>query len=525
MDVTLYIFDALNRRVRAVVPENGCSELIHDEENNRVNATIAASLGAENGEAIGFRCVDGRFRLFEIIKTETEDDRGITLITGRDLAVYDLDHMIIEELQQLDVKADEAVAALIMGSGWAIGTVVETAAEKSRAYYQSVWSMLEAYKELYKVRFAAYYEFENGGITRGVIDIEEDVAYYRGRILQSEHDASKVYTVRDGSPVTRLYGLGPSTSSGEVQTNLTFAGVAWSVAGGDPADKPREQTWVEDTEAVKKYGVRAEVVKINEVAGETEQEQKEDLLQKTWEELQRRICPSVTASAVVQDLEMLPGHEHQMIRLGDLVIVELKNGSNVEARIIGIKRNYLRPDLTKIKVGEKTATISGQVGTLINNALHTFERLTVYKNRFHEDEALIQLNALYIQQNAEQIDLNANEINLLAYNINIAGYLTVYDNATVVGMLNGTAITCESLTANTSLWTEYLSAYEVGASSIKVDGEYAAWNDKTVVAQISPVVTKKPITYMTADGGTASVDVVTGIEWNKSSTTIRYLGK
>lgn len=417
MGVTVYIFDAKDRRVRMVAPASTVTELIHDEANHRLDATVATSLAVENGEALGCECADGRFRLFEVTRADRADSQGVTHIVGRDLAVYELDHIIIEELQQLDVTADVAVGALINGTRWRIGTTAATAAEKSRAYFQSVWSMLTAFEELYKVRFAVWYEYDDTGITGGVVDILEDKAVFRGRLLESQMDARDVHVVRDGSPVTRLYGLGPATNADDVQTNLTFADTVWSKDGGDPVDKPKGQTWVEDPEAVARYGLRAEVVQLQDAT-------EDDLLQLTWEELQRRIKPKATISATVQDLEMTPGQEHKAIRLGDMVAVDLKAGDTAEARIIGIKRNLLRPWLTKITAGDKEAAISTQVTSLVNNALHTFERLTVYKNRFLENEAVIQLNAQFIQQNAKDIEANAEQIRLNAEQIILAGYVT-----------------------------------------------------------------------------------------------------
>ena len=404
--MTVYVFDK-DRTVRMALSPNQLTDLIHDENNNKITASISSEAKIQNGEYIGFRCVDGYFRLFEIDKAAHDDDRNITNVSATDAIVADAKEEIIENLQQLDVGLTDALQALVP-EGWVIEGEAPDRVEKSRAYYASLWEMIETFRTLYEWRIIPYYQFEDGAIIARALRLEKDEAVFRGRILQSRKDASKVYLTNTGRHITRLYGLGPATGSGDVTTYLTFEDAEWSVENGDPVDKPKGQTWVEDPDAVAEHGVHTDKVSI------TDAEDAEDLLKKTWDALQEKKTPSVNIQATVADMEMVPGYEHQQIRLGDLVAIRLKTGETVEARVIAIQRNYIRPWLTTITVGNKTDTITTQVSSLITNAVHTFERLTVYKNRFHEDEALIQLNAEHIQLNATTIIETAEQILLKA---------------------------------------------------------------------------------------------------------------
>lgn len=404
--MTLYVFDQ-NKSLRTALADSRVYELIHDENNDQVTAKVAQGVEIKTGEYIGFACVDGKFRLFEADDISHDDDRNVTEITAKDAAVAELQEIIIEELQQLDVTLTDALTALLPEE-WTVYGEDPERLEKSRAYYSTAWAMIETFRTLYEWRIIPYYLFEGKEITGKMLELQPDVATYRGRYLQSRVDASKVYVTRSGRPITRLYGLGPATGSGDVQTNLTFAEVEWSVANGDPVDKPKGQTWVEDPEAVARHGTHSRTFYVNSA------ETAEELLQKTWEELQKRKQPTINVQATVTDLEFIPGQSHQKIRLGDLIAVRLKTGETVEARIVAIKRNYTRPWLTTVVIGDKKATITSQVTTLITNAAHTFERLTIYKNRFREDEALIQLNAEHIQLNATTIIEHAEQILLKA---------------------------------------------------------------------------------------------------------------
>lgn len=401
--MTVYLFDKW-QKVRRIIPPDGVTELIHDEGAYTLTAQVAAELNVINGEYLGFRCVDGRFRLFEVSGANLDDERHAIDITATDAIVQELSENITEDLQQLNVDLATAIKGILPGEEWTVRGKGPERLENSRAYFSPAWTMLQTFEQLYEWRIIPYYNFDGGKITEKAIELQEDKAVFRGRILHSRKDAAKVYVTKTGRPITRLYGLGPAQGSQDLQTNLTFADAEWSVANGDPADKPKGQTWIGDPVAEALHGVHTAVVSI------TDAEDAADLLTKTWEQLQIMQMPTVKADATISDMEMVPGHSHEQIRIGDLVAIWLDAGYVVEARIIGIKRNYIRRWLTKITIGDKTATLQSQVADLIASATHTFERLTIYQNRFEEDEELIQLNAAVIQLNAEHIQENADTI-------------------------------------------------------------------------------------------------------------------
>lgn len=457
--MTLYIFSAL-KTLRDIVPPAGLTGLVHDESAYTVSATIPMDLTVVPGEHIGFMCVDGRFRMFTVTKAENKDFDATTIITGIDTAVQELKETIVPELQQLDVNLYDSVVALLDASdarsSWSVTGSGPADLKKHRAYYTTMWTMLETLAQLYEWRIIPHYYFASGAITGRTIELAADTATFRGRILQSKKDASNVYVIKSTPPITRLYGLGPSKSQEPgVSENLTFAEAEWSTAAGDPANKPKEQTYVDDPAAVAKYGVRSSTVQFDEV------EDEKDLLQKTWNHLQTIKEPTCTVEATVQDLEQVPGYETKIIRLGDLVPVRLSNAAMEEARVIGIKRDYVKPWLTKVTIGDKTASLSTQVTNLMTNALHTHETLTIYKNRFHEDEALIQLNAQFVQANAERIELNAQLIGL---------YATYTDELT--GRITAAEIELDGMNATIDLWAGTLDEFgrRLDGAELLIDG-------------------------------------------------------
>lgn len=466
----VYIFGH-DKQVRRIAPENSITDLVHDEAAYTLDATVSEDLRVQNGEHIGFRCVDGHFRLFTVTKRDNDDGRHQTIIKATDAIVQELKEATVEEIQQLDVGLKAAIEGLIAASdtteAWEVIGEEPDRQEKSRAYLSSIWTMLETYKTMYEWQILPYYAFENGKISKRVIELQEDVAVFRGRILKSRKDAANVSVIKNNPPVTRLYGVGASTGSGDLQTNLTFAEVEWSVAKGDPVDKPKGQSWVEDPAAVAKYGRHGATAPFNDV------EDPAELLKKTWEHLQTVKEPSCTVEANIQDLERVPGHEHQIIRLGDLVPIRLTNATMETARVIGIKRDYIRHWLTKLTIGDKTATVQSQVSSLIVSAAHTFERLTIFKNRFHEDEALIQLNAEHIQLNATTIMEHAEQILLKAEKEDLDNVYVFLDGVTETLDMHGKIIIIHGESINTN------------AQNIQANADAITANAKTISLKAS----------------------------------------
>lgn len=584
MGMTVYLFDKW-KKVRRIIPPGGVTELIHDEGAYTLTAQVTAEMNVINGEYLGFRCVDGRFRLFEVTGANLDDEHHVTDVTATDAIIQELSEKITEDLQQLDVDLATAIKGILPEEEWTVKGEGPDRRKNSRAYYAPAWTMLQTFEQLYEWRIIPYYSFEGGKITEKVIELQEDKAVFRGRILRSRKDAAKVYVTKTGRPITRLYGLGPAQGSQDVQTNLTFANVEWSVANGDPVDKPKGQAWIGDPAAEALHGVHTAVVSI------TDAENEDDLIKKTWDRLGSMQMPNVKADATISDMEMVPGHSHEQIRIGDLVAIRLNAGYAVEARIIGIKRNYIRRWLTKIAIGDKQATIQSQVADLITSATHTFERLTIYQNRFKEDEELIQLNAAVIQLNAEHIQENANSIiehaewiinqaeqielkaskgdldivvvrldaaeekliaqaktieakadnvRVEAIETEITGLLKADELKAAIAALDqveaialhalGT-VDCTNLEVFGGAYVEDglqvvgpINADDIYCSVLEVGETAATWEERTVLWNVSVTQNKNNCTVVLADGSTKWIEYVESVTISTTTTTLSYLG-
>lgn len=416
MGVTLWLLDEQMRVRRALV--SGIAELIHDEAAQELTATLPMEAHAVPGEYLGLACVDGRFRLFAIDEAHDDDTRGATEITATDAARAELETTICRSAQAKGAAAAAAVSAVLAGTAWTRSPDAYTGGETGdfAFYYQTLWDCLTEIADGCGVRILPRYTITGGQVTGRVIDVEQRQAVFRGRIFLAQLDAQDIYVTRTGRPVARAYGLGKATGSTDPPERVTIADAVWSVAAGDPADKPAGQDYVETPRASGLPGggaAHAITFTDNSI------DDPGKLLTATWAALQERAAPVVGGEATVQDVEMLPGMDYKAVRLYDQVAVVTRGGQSVMTQVTGIARDYVYPARTKLSLGSededaRRRTLSSQVGALITSEVRASGSRAAMGNRIIHNESLIQLNADAIQLNAKEILAQAEQIKLRA---------------------------------------------------------------------------------------------------------------
>lgn len=477
----------------------GVHTLIHDEATYELDAEIASEYEPKPGEYLGFFDIDDVLRLFEIDTAERDEKLNITSVTATDAAIAELAHLIVPEIRLTGATAQQAAQAALAGSGWQTGTVTAEGTSDLNAYRETRWKTLRDIAVQYQARVRPRFETDRGVITGRIVDVTRRENVFRGRIFEGSGQA-QIYVTKSGAPVTRMYGIGTPTGTEDPPTCVDFAEIAWSKANGDPADKPAGQAYIEDRDAIAAYGDAREGVFTDKNISDPE-----TLLEKTWEALQKRKQPRITGSATAADMEHLPGHEHQAVRLYDRVWIRTRSGEDVPATVVNVKRNYLQRGLTKITLGEeadesglvkKIAAISRETGRLSGSS-------SAASNRYIETKKLIQLNAETIQLNARLIEANAEEIRLKADLIELDGLVTA-------AQLRAEFANFESSIAQ-SLFVSNLSAtnLDVGNITFKTLG---------LSAKSATFLTSGTTLQLTATGG-----VLTGAELSKRTGTIYYV--
>ena len=407
MGVTVYLFDA-NRRIRRVLPD--VAELLHTESDGTLEATLPQTAGASPGEELGFACVDGLFRLFTIDSVEHDDHDGTAIVTATDAARAELQDTVALNVELESATAIEAARQILDGRGWSIEGGGGRS-EKVATGYTSAWAALSELESIHEVRVLPGYAISGGVVTGKRLVIAERTNTFRGRIFEARLDATDIAITHSERPITRAYGVGAATGTQDVPTRLTIADAAWSRENGDPADKPAGQAYIDNPEASPGALVR-EMIVLDE--NETDAAK---LLEKTWEKLKARQTAHVSGTATVADVEMQPGMEYKAVRLYDRVAVIARSGEKVMATVLEIKRDYVRPHLTKITIGEEDfqpRTLSKAVAALARSEIASRGRSAGASNKIIQNAALIQLNAEAIQMNAKTILMQAEDIKLRA---------------------------------------------------------------------------------------------------------------
>lgn len=407
MGMTVYIFD-VNRRIRRVLPD--VTELLHTESDGTLEAVFPQTAGATPGEELGFACVDGLFRLFTIDRVEHDDHNGTAIVTATDAARAELQDTVTLNVELESATAIEAARQILAGRGWRIEGGGGRS-EKVATGYTSAWAALSDLESTHEVRVLPGYAISGGVVMGRRLVVTERTSTFRGRIFEARLDATDIAITHSERPITRAYGVGAATGTQDVPTRMTIADAAWSRANGAPADKPAGQAYIDNPDAPPGALVR-EMMVLDE--NETDAVK---LLEKTWEKLKARQTAHVSGTATVADVEMQPGMEYKAVRLYDRVAVIARSGEKVMATVLKIKRDYVRPHLTKITIGEEDfqpRTLSKTVAALARSEIASRGRSAGASNKIIQNAALIQLNAEAIQMNAKTILMQAEDIKLRA---------------------------------------------------------------------------------------------------------------
>ena len=293
----------------------------------------------KEAQFFGFQSRDGAFCLFRI--SEKSYDIGLS-IQGIDRAESDLHSFIIENKRPRGT-AEQVLSGILEGTGYQLGNVDGlTRTGKLSFYYISVRQALVKIIESYACEFKVRYTFVENKIIGRYIDLNQRFGRVTGHQFEYGTNILNVtYEESSDDVVTALIGRGKGEQStdengeatGGYGRRIQFKDVVWSVANGDPVDKPAGQNYVTNETARNIYGLHQDGV-IKHRFGVYTNEDIEDpteLLKATYKELQRLSVPIVTFKANLLDLA---NAIEQDIWIGDSVgIVRDQIGIAFEARI------------------------------------------------------------------------------------------------------------------------------------------------------------------------------------------------
>lgn len=366
--------------------------------------------------------------------------------TAEDIAISELtDCHIATEQELTNVTAQAALAGILGGTGWSVGTNTASGTSTGDIGRGSVWEGVTAIRKNWNVNILTRVTVNGSGITGRYLDILNTQGTWRGlRLSIDKNCVDPCVTYDDSELYTALYGYGASYTTGatvydQKTEETTFASVAWSKTADHPA-KPSGQKYLEWAEKTALYGRNGKPR--YGYYQNTEIKDPAMLLQKTWETL--KVCsePKISITGTVADLRRM-GYADEPLRLYDLAIVEVDDLQYYK-QIIRLTVNLLDPT-------GNTPTIGDYIPNIIYINRETEEYATGgskgaggrggggsrSQKKQGEFETSILQNERNIVLEARQVDDNRNVLRQAGMQIDPITGVLIYaeDNPNMVGSM------------------------------------------------------------------------------------------
>lgn len=314
------------------------------------------------GNLVGYFDLDGNLQVFQIYKTEEEHNGdSLSKRVYSEHLFYEMNDDIVEDLRVDNGEALEAMTKALSASRWTVGTVDSLGLGTVNFYYSNGRKNLEEVVKTYGGELGFRFVLTGNTISQRLVDLKTRRGSDTGKRFEFTKDLNSVKrTVAFDGLKTALYGrgAGEQLETGGYSRKVTFVDVVWTVAGGDPVDKPAGQEWVGSPTALSSYG-RVNGTRHRFGTFDSDTTDPAELLQQTWDELQRVSVPNVTYELSVMTLESIAGYEHEKVRLGDTVfVIDRLLGLTIEARVMEIRRDLVNPENTEIVLGNFIEDIS-----------------------------------------------------------------------------------------------------------------------------------------------------------------------
>jgi len=301
-------------------------------------------------------------QVFEIRNVQTTEPEHYQQIAAEHICISELQDEHINDSEITDKTAAQALATVLQGTGWAVGTNTASGTSSGDVGRGSVWNAVSMIQGNWNVYITPRVSISSAGqITGKYLDISPAQGTWRGvhlTISKNLHDASVTYDDQD--VLTALYGYGgninvPQGGGAEDKSEeLTFSGVTWAKTADHPA-KPAGQTYLEWPEKTALYG-RAGRPRFGYYQN-SDIESAEILLQKTWEALKRTAEPKINITGTCADLYRL-GYADQPLRLHDTADIEIaETGEVYRKEIIMLDVDLVDPTGNRPEIGDYIPTI------------------------------------------------------------------------------------------------------------------------------------------------------------------------
>lgn len=311
-----------------------------------------------------FKDRNGIKREFVIKELEDVDDGANPLIRVYcEPAIAELYDEFVTDIRPQDKTAQYVLDRVLEGTRWS-GKVTAELGLNSTNFYRI--SVMEAVNKILQVWGGELYDEvvfdENDNIVDRIVHILPRRGKDTGKRFTIDKDIEEIQRTVLSYPKTAFYGYGASleTEGGGNTRYIDFSEVEWSVANGDPVDKPKGQEWVGDPDLLDKFGRpmydgKTKRHRFGEWKDDTIQDT-EELLRKTYEALINHVNVQVNYSLKVKLFERIAGYEHEKVELGDTTVAidrKFKRPIELQSRVIAFEYDIADPDNTgQVEMGQ-----------------------------------------------------------------------------------------------------------------------------------------------------------------------------
>ena len=317
---------------------------------------------------------DGIWQPFVIRQADTAIGDSLTKTVEADHLYYELGDGQPKSFSLINATPSTAMTAALEGTRWQVGNISASLTGITKDLSGEFLSPLARLRQIeteYEARLRFRCAVTDGIVTGLYVDLLEIDQAFRGQRFEFGRNLQSIKITTDFSEIkTALIGTAIGEEVDPLTGDplpLTFRGVEWSMANGDPTDKPYGQDWVGDEEARQLYGIPDGQGGMLHRFGVHESEGVTPLgvLQGTWTALRNRNRPSITIEATLADLEQVKVVDietgepvqlsHEKIRLGNLCHVIARHKgikAALELRVSRLIRPLKRQEATEVTLGD-----------------------------------------------------------------------------------------------------------------------------------------------------------------------------
>lgn len=294
----------------------------------------------------------GEHQIYEVKQAKTLEPDHYQTVIAEHICISELSDEFTDNIEIDNLTAKAALQQVLKGTLWSVGTVNVNPVSSGDISRGSVWQGVLEITDNWNVYIVPRVTLSSDGTITRKLDILSTAGVWDGlRLSINKNMLDPSVTFDDSEVVTALYGFGGTTTptkKGEEAKEITFADLVWSKTSDHPA-KPKGQTYLEDPTATKQYG-RNGRPRFGFYQN-TDIEDPEILLEKTWETLKRDSKPVISIEGTVADLYRL-GYADTPIKLHSIALVEVNPaGYKDQIQIIRMTTDLLDPSATTLTIG------------------------------------------------------------------------------------------------------------------------------------------------------------------------------